>query len=239
LTPSIDAALKHLRAALSIDPDYAVAMAFAAYCYGWRRTQGWTKDVAAEAAEVTRLTSRALELGPFDSDVLWMCAVATWQFGSDEKGALDLAYRSLETNPNSASALTIAGRVEATLTGNYGKAQELLARVCRLSPRDPRAWFTVHGMSIACLGEGRFAEGASWARRASEQNPRFTGALRMLAANLAHLGDTEAAARAIADNLRIEPGLTIAKLHTRRASMNEVLWDRFSQGLRLAGLPAS
>jgi TolB-like protein len=234
---SIDAALRHLRQALAIDPNYALAMAFAAYCHGWRRTQGWTRDVAAETSELQRLISRALELVRFDADVLWMCAVATWQFGLDEKGARALAYRSLEMNPNSAAALTIAGRVEAALSGNYAKGKELLARAHRLSPRDPRAWFTVHGMSIACLGEGKFEEGAAWARTALAQNPRFTGALRMLAANLAHLGQTAAAGQAVADNLGIEPGLTIARLHARRASMNDALWERFSEGLRLAGLP--
>jgi tetratricopeptide (TPR) repeat protein len=234
---SIDAALRHLKQALDIDPAYALAMAFAAYCYGWRRTQGWTKDVAAETAEVLHLTSRALELGRFDANVLWMSAVAIWQFGVDERSSLDLAYRSLETNPNSASALTIAGRVEAALLANFSGGKDLLARAHRLSPRDPRAWFTVHGMSIACLGEGQFEEGASWARKALSQNPRFTGAIRMLAANLAHLGQVDAGREAIAENLRIEPGLTIGKLRGRRMSMHDGLWEKFAEGLRLAGLP--
>jgi hypothetical protein len=59
----------------------------------------------------------------------------------------------------------------------------------------------------------------------------------MLAANLAHFGQIDAAREAIADNLRIEPGLTISKLHARRASMHDDLWRKFSEGLRLAGLP--
>ena len=234
---SIEGALRHLGLALEIDPAYAPAMACAAYCYGWRRTQGWTTDVVAETAEVVRLISGALEVGRFDAEVLWMAAVAAWQFGVDEQNSLELAYRALELNPNSAGALTIAGRVEAALLGNYAKGAELLAQAHRLSPRDPRAWFAMHGMTFACLGEGRFAEGAAWARKALAQNPRFTGALRMLAANLAHRGDLDAARKAIADNLRIEPQLTLSSLRARRGSLHADLWQRLSEGLRLAGLP--
>ena len=39
-----------------------------------------------QTGEFQQLTSRALELGRLDANVLWMCAVATWQFGQDEKG---------------------------------------------------------------------------------------------------------------------------------------------------------
>lgn len=46
----------------------------------------------------------------------------------------------------------------------------------------------------------------------------------MLAANLALAGDAAGARAAIAENLAIEPGLTIAKLHARRASMHDTLW---------------
>jgi TolB-like protein len=98
---SLDAALRQLRDALDIDPFYASAMAFAAYCYGWRQAQGWVDDVAVEAAEGLRLVSRALELGRFDANVLWLSAAATWSLGQDEKSALELAYRSLETIPPS------------------------------------------------------------------------------------------------------------------------------------------
>jgi len=233
---SIETALRHLKQALDLDPTYAPAMALAAYCYGWRRTQGWTKDATAETAEGLRLVSCALELGKFDANVLWMCAYGGWQLGLDDKRVLELAYGAVETNPNSAIALTVAGRTEALL-GQYAKGKELLGRAQRLSPRDPRAWVMAQGLVFACLGEGKFEEGAVWARKALAQNPRNTGAMRLLAANLAHLGQIDAAKQLIADNLRIEPDLTISKFRTRRVFMHDDLWQKFSQGLRLAGLP--
>jgi TolB-like protein/tetratricopeptide (TPR) repeat protein len=228
-------ALEHLEQCIRIDPTYAPAQALAAYCYGWRRTQGWTKDQQAETAEGLRLVSCALEFGRYDANVLWMCAYGGWQLGMDDKRVLDLAYAAIETNPNSAIALTVAGRTEALL-GHYANGQELLIRAQRLSPRDPRAWVTAQGLVFVCLGEGRYEEGVAWARKALAQNPRNTGAMRLLAANLAHLGQTDEAKLIIIDNLRVEPDLTISKFRTRRMFMHEDLWQKFASGLRLAGL---
>jgi TolB-like protein len=233
---SLDMALAHLRQALAIDPTYAPAMALAAYCYGEKRFQGWTKDVEGETVQGLQYMSRALELARFDPNVLWMSALASWQLGFDTKRAQELAYRSLETNPNSAIAMTIAGWIEA-YSGNYAKGRELLARSQRLNPRDPRAWFTASGLAIACLGEERFEEGAEWARKALAQNPRYTVAMRLLAANLANLGRTDSPAEAVADMLRIEPDLTMRKLRARLLFMHEALWQKLSRGLKLAGLP--
>jgi hypothetical protein len=61
--------------------------------------------------------------------------------------------------------------------------------------------------------------------------------MRLLAANLANLGEVEAAKEAVQEFLHIEPDLTVDKLHARLMFMNEGLWGNLSQGLRLAGLP--
>jgi len=100
-----------------------------------------------------------------------------------------------------------------------------------------RAWFTASGRAIACLGEGQFEEGAEWARKALAQNPRYSVAMRLLAANLANLGRTDGSAEAIADMLRIEPDLTMRKLRARLLFMHDALWRNLSRGLKLAGLP--
>jgi tetratricopeptide (TPR) repeat protein len=233
---SVEKALHHLKQAIEIDPTYAPAMALAAYCYGERRFQGWTKEIESETAEGLRLMSRALELAPYDPNVLWMSALAAWQLGLDTKHARELAKRSLEANQNSAIAMTIAGWIEA-YSGNYPKGKELLANAQRLSPRDPRAWLTAAGMAIAHLGEGEFTEGANWALKALAQNSRYTVAMRLLAANLASLGQVGSAGGTVSDMLKIEPDLTLRKLHARLLFMHEELWQKLSHGLRLAGLP--
>ena len=233
---SIDAALQELQRALQIDPTYAPAMALTALCYGVRRTQGWAMDSAEEQAEGLRFAMQALHLGTYDSNVLWRSAWATWQLGHDEERVLELAYRALEVNPNSAIAMAMAGRLEA-LAGNFAKGKDLLLRAQRLSPRDPRAWLAATGMSIVALGEDQYEDGAEWARRAHAQNPRFTGALRLLTTHLAYLGQVEEAQETLAKLLSIDPDLTISKFRSRRRFIAEGLFQKLSEGWRRAGLP--
>jgi tetratricopeptide (TPR) repeat protein len=88
-----------------------------------------------------------------------------------------------------------------------------------------------------CLGEGQFEEGASWARKALAQNPRFANSFRVLAVHLAYLGRLDAAREAAAEGLRIDPDFTISRFRSRRRFLNETFWQTFSEGMRLAGLP--
>ncbi len=229
-------ALRCAQEALVIDPSYAPAMAMAAYCYGERRFQGWTREIEKETAEGLRLAKQALQLASDDANVLWMAALTTWQLGLDIQQAKEFAYRSLETNPNSAIASTIAGWIEA-YSGNSAKGMELLRRAQRLSPLDPRAWLNAAGMSIAYLGDGQFEEGASWAKKALAKNPRYTVAMRLLAAHLAQLGQLESARGAIKEMFEVEPHLTLSGLRSRLMFMHERVWKNLSNGLRIAGMP--
>jgi hypothetical protein len=69
------------------------------------------------------------------------------------------------------------------------------------------------------------------------QNPRSTIALRFLAGSLARLGHMERAANVLQDMLKIEPQLTLAKLRSRLVGIDEGVWSKVADGLRLAGLP--
>jgi TolB-like protein/cytochrome c-type biogenesis protein CcmH/NrfG len=233
---SFDAALRCLEHALIIDPDYAQAMALAAYCYAERSQQSWSKDRVQEAAEGIRLATRAVELAKNDANVLWMAAYAARQLAMDAQLAKELAYRSLQLNPNSAIALAMTGWIE-TILGNTDKSLELLRRADRLSPRDPRTWFITTGLAMAYFTSEQFAESVIWSKKALAQNPRSAVALRLLAAALARLGQKEQANDAVRELLKIEPQLTISGLRARMRMLEAAVWARFSEGLRLAGLP--
>jgi TolB-like protein len=234
---SLAGALRCLTAALAIDPSYAPAMALAAYCHGERRIQGWARDPPAEAAEGIRLASRAVELGKDDGNVLWMAAYAIWRLAQDAQRARELAYRSLRLNPNSAIALAITAWTE-TQMGNADKAIELYHRAERLSPRDPRGWLIAAGLGAAYFNDERFDEAASWSEAALVHNPRFTVALRVLAASLAKLGQTEKAAAVVRESLKLEPHLTLSRLRERLRVYDDTPWRRkVLDALRLAGFP--
>jgi TolB-like protein/Flp pilus assembly protein TadD len=232
---SLAAALLHLREALAIDPSYAPALALAGYCYGARRNQGWARDLEGEAAEGLSLAARAIELGSDDANVMWMAARTIWHLSQDAERARELGYRSLQLNPNSAVALAITAWMEVRL-GNPAKCIELCARAERLNPRDPRGWLIDTSLGIAHFVERSFDQAAARFERALLRNPRFTIALRDLAATYAMLGKKEKAAAVVQEVLKIEPELTLSKLRARTRIYADD-WHGFAQGLRLAGFP--
>jgi TolB-like protein/Tfp pilus assembly protein PilF len=233
---SFDAALRCLEQALIIDPNYAQAMALAAYCYAERSQQGWLKDRELETAEGIRLAARAVELAKNDANVLWMAAYAARQLSMDAQLAKELVYRSLQLNPNSAIALAMTGWIEAILA-NPVKALEVLHRADRLSPHDPRTWFIAAGIGMAHFIAGQYDESVVWTKKALAQNPRSAVALRLLAASLTSLGQRDRASEVMRDLRKIEPHLTISILRARMRMAHESVWTKFSEALRLAGLP--
>ena len=233
---SFDSALRCLEQALKIDPNYAQAMALAAYCYAERSQQGWLSESTRESAEGVRLAARAVELAKNDATVLWMAAYAARNLSMDAQLAKELAYRSLQLNPNSAIALAMTGWIDAILA-EPTKALEHLRHADRLSPRDPRTWFINTGMGMAHFISGQNDEAIVWIKKALAQNPRSAVALRLLAASLASLGQKERASEAMRELRKIEPHLTISALHARMQMAHESVWKKFSGALRLAGLP--
>ena len=177
-----------------------------------------------------------MELGKDDGNVFWMAAYAVLHLQMDLPRARDLAYRSLELNPNSAMALATAGRIEIN-SGNVNRALELLYRAERLSPLEPRAWLITMGIATACIQTRRFDECISVCRRSLIQNPRNTMVLRMLAACLVKQGRQREAAQLVREILAIEPQLTLTKLRARTIFVNAEFWIEYSAALRIAGIP--
>ena len=230
------AAINCLEKALAIDPNYAPAMALAAYCYAERRMQGWARDPDAEAIEGHRLAARAVDLASDDANVLCMAAHAIRVLGGDLYRAQELLSLSLQLNPHSALALTTAAWNETRLS-NPASSLELLDRAERISPRDPRAWVMTAARADAHYVAGQFDQAVFFARKALARNPRSTRTMRILAASLARAGERQEAAEVIGNILALEPGLTITKMRARLNFWPEALWNKLADGLRLAGLP--
>jgi TolB-like protein len=65
-----DEALRLFYKAIELDPEFASAHAMAAYCYAWRKSNGWMVDPERETAEAVRLAFRATGLGKDDAVAL-------------------------------------------------------------------------------------------------------------------------------------------------------------------------
>lgn len=233
---SLAAAQRYLTQALTIDPDYALAMASSAYYHAHAHFQGWLQPGEPEPARALELAYRAVRLGANEPNILWQAGFAVWTFEQSGSRSLELMRRSLQINPNSAAALAMSGWVEAS-NGDAIAGRSLLERAIRLSPRHPRSWFQFTGMAITCHLERNYEECIGWAEKALVQHPHFAVAVRMLAAALVNSGRLDRAREVMAEALRIEPDMTLASLTSRIPLGDTPLLRSYRAALLKAGLP--
>jgi TolB-like protein len=232
-----DEALRLFSSAIALDPDFASAYGRAANCYVRARINGWISVTASETAEVKRLAQRAVELGKDDAIALAASGYALVYVVRDLEVGAALIDRALVLNSNLAEAWNWGGWVK-TFLGEPEVGIERFARAVRLSPLDPWVTSMRGGIAFAHFFLGRYAEAASWAAMALQDNPDYQPGLRIAAASNAMAGRPELAHKAMARLRQLNPALHISNLKDvlppiRRA---EDL-SRYDEGLRRAGLP--
>jgi TolB-like protein/tetratricopeptide (TPR) repeat protein len=230
-------ALRLFYRAIELDPNFASACGVAAWCYIWRKTQGWVADGAQETAEATRLARRAVELGKHDAIALSAGGYALAHIAGDLDGGAAFIERALVLNPNLAGTWLNSGWVKIWL-GESEVAIEHLARAMRLSPLDPILFRMQGATASAHFFAGRYDEASSWAEKALRENPNLQQALRVSAASHALAGQLKRARETIARMLSIDPDLRISNLKDRLPTFRrpEDL-AKYIEGLRKAGVP--
>ena len=233
----IDNALRLFYQAIELDPDFASAYGAAAWCYFWRKANGWMSDAAQAAAETTRLAGRAAELGKEDAVALAFSGLALAYVAGDVDVSITMVDRALLLNPNLAGAWNTSGLLRATV-GDPDTGLEHMARAMRLNPLDPLMFLTLTWSAWAHFVAGRYDQGWQLAERASREQPYFVNALRVAASCNALAGRVDEARRCIARALQLDPGMRISNLKDRLASsFPPAHLGRFVDGLRRAGMP--
>jgi len=222
--------------ATKLDPNYASAYGMAARCIHFSRVNGWLEDPDREIADGVRLARRALALGKDDPTTLWSSGLSLAYAGELETGAAHIE-RALALNPNSAAAWRASGWVRIFL-GEPADAIESFERAIRLSPLDPFIYQVYGGFGAAHFVAGRYDEAASWARKASQEQPNWAGSWRVAAAAYAQSDRIVEAREAMARLRELSPALRLSNL-ARVAPPLRRPEDlaRWTEGLRKAGLP--
>ena len=159
-----DEALRLFYRAIELDPQYASACGMAAYCYVWRRANGWMTEPARELAEAAQLATRSVELGRDDAIALcWGGFALARALGDLDRGAAFID-EALALNPNLAAAWGFSGRVRV-YRGELELAIEHLAHAMRLSPRDPEIYGFQGSTAYAHFFAGRISRGVYMGRR--------------------------------------------------------------------------
>jgi TolB-like protein/class 3 adenylate cyclase len=229
-------ALRLFNSAIELDPDFASAYGRAAFCYVYAKGEGWITVTPNEIAEVTRLAQRAVELGKDDAIVLTASAWALAYVVHDLEAGASLIDRALGLNSNLAEAWFYSGWVKNYL-GEPKLAIERFARAMRLSPLDPFVTRMRSGTAHAHFFLGRYAEAASWAAMAWQDNPDYQPGLRIAAASNAMAGRPEQAHKAMARLRRLNPVLRVSTLKAVLGPWRAGDLARYEEGLRRAGLP--
>jgi TolB-like protein/class 3 adenylate cyclase len=230
------AALQNFQRAIEIDSDFATAYGMCAYCYVWRKANGWMVDRERETAETEQLARKAARLGPDDAVALCQAGFAlAFVVGALDDGAA-LIDRALVLNPNLATAWRFNGYARVFL-GEPELAIEHLNRAVRLSPLDPLIFIVQNGIVLAHFFAGRYDEALSWAQKTLRQNPNYAAAIIMAAVSAALAGREDEMRKAVGRLYEIDPKSGIANFSNVWPLRRAEDLAAFEKGLRLTGLP--
>ncbi len=233
---AVSEALRLFSSAVELDRDFASAYAMAAWCYFWRKINGWMVDRPHEIAEGTRFARRAIELGKDDAVALARSGHALAHLAGEIDGAIVLIERALVLNPNLAPVWFLGGFARIW-SGEPEEAIARLSRAMRLSPLDPETFRVQAGVAVAHLLARRFDGASSWAERACSDFPSFLIAVATLAASHALAGRAKDAASAMRQLRQLDPALRLSTLGDWLPFRRPEDLALFSAGLREAGLP--
>jgi TolB-like protein/class 3 adenylate cyclase/Flp pilus assembly protein TadD len=228
-------AISYLTKALSLEPNYGLAAALAAWARGQQVAYNWATDVDAERAEGQRLIELATQTVGDDPTALTALASAIMQLGGDVRHALNLADKALVLDPNHAWAWMRRG-FGLVYTGRPEEALASFEKSARMSPLDPFA-FNVHlGMGLAHFAAGRPEKAIELARQALAERPGLTWPYRDLATYYAAAGNLEMAEDSLEKFVYLRPVMSAASIRDGLRFMEPGLLDRYVGGLQRAGL---
>jgi adenylate cyclase len=232
----IDEALRLFYRAIELDRDFASAYGMAAWCFVWRKVNGWIGNRAQEIAEAARLARGAVDLGADDAVALSAGGYTLAFVVHDLDAGSAFIDRALAVNPNLASAWQNSGWVK-TFLGEPEEAIQRQSHMLRLSPLDPLSFRAQGGIAFAHFLAGRYDEASSWAEMALRQRPTFLAAIRELAAAQALAGRIPEAQQTMARLRQLDPAMRVVNVKDWVPLRRPEDLARLQDGLRKAGLP--
>jgi TolB-like protein len=227
-------ALPLLESALKLEPDYALAHGFAAWCHEILFVRGGAHQENRLGA--ARHAHAAIAHGRDDAIALALGGFAMGMVAHDRGAARQAFEAALALSPS--CALTyIFGSVVMALAGDADRGIEWGERALRLSPFDPISYGPWVSIALGHFRRGEYQAAADAAHKLFQSNPYFSLAHVLLAATHAQLGRLDAAKSAAARVLELEPGYTISGM-CAALDIHASIAAPLSEALTTAGLPA-
>jgi DNA-binding SARP family transcriptional activator len=226
---------KLIQHALALEPDNAMAHAWAAHWHLFYGGQGWAKDFDKTNERAEHHALKAITLDPENAEALGIYAHCSSRITGDFDRALAFFDRALRVNPSLAFNWALSGCTYSYI-GEPDIALQRLQRYRALAPPDLYfSWFeTLY--TIAYTFKGDYQRAVLAGRRAVDANPDLVNGYKPLVASLGHLGWRDEAQLYVRKLLSLEPNFTVEKFGLTYPIKKTSDRERYVEGLRLAGI---
>jgi TolB-like protein len=229
----LDVAAGYLKRALEIDPDYARANSLLAWNQAARVQLGLT-DVDSGVEQALHFARRAVAR---DHEDAWSHLAIGYahMVGRATEPAVESLREALALH----SSLSLAHIILGSTYGYAGMAEDglhELAQAARLSPRDYTQGGNLATAGLCHFVAHRFDLAIAAELRAVELRPHFGTAWRTLTAAAGVAGNTELAARGLAEMKRLQPTVSVDWVEKYHPIVRREDRDLYIAGLRAAGL---
>lgn len=229
-------ALDLLHRAITIDPNYAPALAFLAWGYEQRLVRDWGSYGGNDAGTAIALAYRAIAADRNDAHVMATAGFVLLMVGRDYEQGLQAVDRAKELNPNIAYVTMLIG-VSQTFAGDPEEALIHFDNAIRVSPGDPGAFFCYAIAGLAHLFCGRPEEALKLSRKAARMYADWDSIYWVLIPALVQLGRIEEARSFMPKFLELSSNATVTRLDELLPVRNPDFLKLILDGMAKAGLP--
>ena len=226
-------AMPLLERALTLEPDYAGAHGYLAWCHQILFVRGGFNKENHDAA--IRHARAALSYGRDDATALALGGYVVSVTEHDRATAFEALEQALAISPSSSFAL-FCGATALAYAGEAERGIDWAERALRISPFDRLNYLSYHALAIAHFLRGRYDQAAHAARRAVQSIPSSSGSHSVLAAALAKLGRIEEAKAVALQVLALDPSFSAARF-CAATGLPTALAEPMTDAWTTAGLP--
>ena len=228
--------------ALRIDPDNTQARVGLALALTLIYRNRWDPDPAKVLARADQAATRAIAAAPNYAQAHYVKAEVLG-LSNRFDAALATYDRAIALDRNLAAAYVGRAR-NLNIIGRSADALAPVERAIRLSPRDPELYVWYFVLCHANTHLARDAQAIEWCLKSLATGKTYYFAYVDLASAYAWRGQNAEAAAAVAELLKLRPGLTVQTLVQEGAGTSDnpafrKEFQRIIEGARKAGLPES
>jgi adenylate cyclase len=226
-------ARKLLGRAVTINPDFAAALAFIGFTHVNDYVNGWAEIPDRSLQTGLEIAERAVQIDEAEPQGHYALAIALF-FHRENDRALAEARRSVALAPNFAQGHHTIARM-LTFSGDAAGAINTIDAYMQLDPLYPD--MALYFLAEARFSLGQFDEAVMALKQRLGRNPDSATSYALLASCYGHLGRIAESRAAWAEVMRIAPDFSVERQRRILPFKNPDDFERRVEGLRLAGLP--